>query len=72
VLTPGIVRKVRAAVAGRRLRRAAPRVARPDEVDAQLDALYDEIVALTRLGCDDRELVAMLAYACARAEEWTA
>jgi hypothetical protein len=64
--------EVERAVANYRLRRTAPPVAGPEQIDAQLDAFIEQIFELTAPGRDVADLDEALAHACARAEEWTA
>jgi hypothetical protein len=67
-----ISRKVEQAVGRYRLKREAPPVAGREQIDAQLDALFAEILELTAPGRDVADVDRSVADACARAEEWTA
>jgi hypothetical protein len=67
-----IRRKVEHAVVRYRFRRATPPVAGPAEIDARLDALFSELLALTAPGRERTNLDESVARACARIEEWTA
>ncbi|MEN3278878.1 MAG: hypothetical protein V7607_18 [Solirubrobacteraceae bacterium] len=64
--------RVEEAVATHRLDRATPRVAGPEEIDAQLDAAMAEIVEVLASRRGLPEFEEAVAHACARAEEWTA
>jgi hypothetical protein len=67
-----IPRRVRRALAGHPLRLATPPVAGAEEIDAQLDALFDHLLELTAPGRDHPGLDEAVAHACARVEEWRA
>lgn len=60
------------ALVRRRLRRAIPLVADQDEVDARLDELFYELLALTAPGGDLTKADPGVMRACALIEEWTA
>ena len=64
--------KIKHAVARYQFERSAPPIAGPDEVDAQLDVLFCELLLLTAPGRDLSDFDASVARACARIEEWTA
>jgi hypothetical protein len=65
-------RKVKCAVLLYRFRRTAPPTVAPGQIDAQLDAFFDQLFALTAPGRDLVDLERNVADACARIEEWTA
>jgi hypothetical protein len=67
-----IRRKIENAVVDHRLRRRPPPVAGPEEIDAQLDALFAHLLELAAPGCDLADLDQNVADTCARMEEWTA
>jgi hypothetical protein len=67
-----ISKKVERAVVRYRLQRSTPPVAGPEQIDAQLDAVFAEMLALTAPGREVDDLDQAVADACARAEEWTA
>ena len=69
-----VSRKVEHAVRTYRLRAAPPRVAGPEEIDARLDAVCADILALTaaRAGAGLYDVDDAVAHAFARAQEWTA
>jgi type II secretory pathway component PulM len=54
------------------VQRAAPPDARLARIDAQLQAIRDQLTELTASGRDVAHLEEILAHACARIEEWTA
>jgi hypothetical protein len=67
-----IVRRVEEAVVSYHRRQAIPPVAGPEEIDAHLDAFFDEIIELTESSRHISNLDERIVDACARAEEWTA
>jgi hypothetical protein len=67
-----ISRNVGQAVAGYRHRRPAPPVAGPEQVEARLEAFFDELSELIAPGRDVAGLDEAIANLCARVEEWTA
>jgi hypothetical protein len=66
------LRKVKFVVIKRHLLRATAPVAAPEQIDAQLDACFDQLLELTAPGLTVADLDEAVAHACARAEEWTA
>jgi hypothetical protein len=54
------------------VRRADPPAAALARIDAQLQAIRDQLLDLTASGRDVTEPEEILAHACARIEEWTA
>ena len=54
----------------RRLRRRPPPTATTELIDAQFDAFFDELLALTAAGHDVHDLEDSVADVCARIEEW--
>jgi hypothetical protein len=66
-------RKVKCEVVAYRLgRRTTVPVASPEQIDAELDAFFDELVELGGPGRDRGNFREALGHACARVEEWTA
>jgi hypothetical protein len=65
-------KRVEHALVRRRLRREIPQVADQDEVDARLDELFYELLALTAPGGDLTKADPGVMRACALIEEWTA
>ena len=54
------------------VRRADPPAPAVARIDAQLEAIRDQLLGLTASGRDITHLEEILAHACARIEEWTA
>jgi hypothetical protein len=67
-----VFRAIRRKIEWYRFRRRPLPVAGREEIDAQLDALFVELLELATAGRSPADLDRTVADACARMEEWTA